>query len=154
MIIGIDPGQKGAFVAIDASTHKIKAIGRSVTAADLHEFLSFLDPEHVILEKAQSMPRQSVKSTFTYAQGYGELIGVLTCLRIPYTLIRPAIWTAKLHIGTSDGEPKARSAEAFCRLFPESIVSIRTPKGKLHDGVVDAALIALYGARHILRTDS
>jgi hypothetical protein len=153
MIIGIDPGQKGAFVAIDAS-HKIKAIGKSVTAADLAIFIELTSPSHVILEKAQSMPRQSVKSTFTYAQGYGELIGVLTCLKVPYTLVRPAIWTAKLHIGTSEGEPKARSAEAFCRLFPESIVSIRTPKGKLHDGIVDAALIALFGARHILSSET
>ena len=154
MIIGIDPGQKGAFVALDANTHKIKAICKVVTAADLAIFIELNPPNHVILEKAQSMPRQSVKSTFTYAQGYGELIGILTCLKVPYTLVRPAIWTAKLHIGTSEGEPKARSAEAFCRLFPESIVSIRTPKGKLHDGVVDAALIALFGARHILSSET
>jgi hypothetical protein len=146
--VGIDPGKKGAFVAVNGN-EQIIAVEKNVTGDDLFTFLSILNPRHVFLEKAQSMPRQGIASAFNYGQGYGELIGVLTARAVPYTLVRPSYWTKALHVGTADGEPKERSAEAFRRLYPRE-PSALTPRGKLHDGVVDATLIAVYGLRHII----
>jgi len=146
--VGIDPGKKGAFVAVNGN-EQIIAVEKNVTGDDLFTFLSILNPRHVFLEKAQSMPRQGIASAFNYGQGYGELIGVLTARAMPYTLVRPSYWTKALHVGTADGEPKQRSAEAFRRLYPRDAHAL-TPRGKLHDGVVDATLIAIYGLRHII----
>lgn len=146
--VGIDPGKKGAFVAINGA-EQIVACEKTVTGEELQIFCAIHKPRHVFLEKAQSMPRQGIASAFNYGCGYGELIGVLTAMAIPFTLVRPSYWTKALHVGTADGEPKARSAEAFKRLFPNTEAA-RTPRGKLHDGIVDASLIALYGLRHII----
>lgn len=142
--VGIDPGKKGAFAALDGDG-RLLAVETTVDPHALAHFLNTHKPRHVFLEKAQSMPRQGIASAFNYGVGYGELIGVLTVIKTPYTLLRPAQWTKYAHTGTKDGAPKERSAEAFKRLFAGALDLARRPKGGLHDGIVDAALIALYG---------
>ena len=147
--VGIDPGKKGAFAVIDSYGDLI-AIEKTVTAHDLTQLLRTYRPRHVFVEKAQAMPGQGVSSMFAYGQGFGELLGVLTATGIAYTLIRPSTWTKPMHQGTAGDEPKKRSAEAFMRLFPASVEKTRLRSGRLHDGIVDAALIATYGLRHVM----
>jgi len=147
--VGIDPGKKGAFAVID-SYGDLVMVEKSVTAHDLTQLLRTYRPGHVFVEKAQAMPGQGVSSMFAYGQGFGELLGVLTATAIPFTLIRPAHWTKAMHLGTAGDEPKKRSAEAFARLFPSAVEKTRLKSGRLHDGIVDAALIASYGLRHVL----
>lgn len=147
--IGIDPGKKGAFAVIDSYADLI-TVEKSVTPHDLTTLCKQYRPNHVFLEKAQAMPGQGVSSMFAYGQGFGELIGALTALGIAHTLIRPSQWTKAMHLGTAGSEPKKRSAESFARLFPTHVEKIRLRSGRMHDGVVDAALIATYGVRHVL----
>lgn len=147
--VGIDPGKKGAFAVIDEYGALI-TVEKKVTAHDLTQLMRTFRPRHVFVEKAQAMPKQGVASTFSYGQGFGELLGVLTATGIAYTLIRPATWTKLMHQGTAGAETKKRSAEAFGRLFPTAVEKTRLKSGRLHDGIVDAALIAIYGLRHVL----
>ena len=148
MIIGIDPGQRGAYAAITSSSVD------AWTMPSLHELadrLSALKPRHVFLEKGQSMPKQGIASAFNYGHHCGELSGVLVALGIPHTLVRPATWAREMHQGTRLAPAKSRSLEAAQRLWPWlSFV----PAGckKPHDGIIDALLLAEFGRRSLGRS--
>jgi hypothetical protein len=49
-------------------------------------------PDHALIERAGSMPKQGVASTFKYARAVGSLETVVACLDIPYSIIEPAVW--------------------------------------------------------------
>jgi len=114
---------------------------------DLRRFRELVKgAEMVFIERAHSMPKQGVISTFTYAQHFGELLGVL--IDTPHTLVPPHVWQRQIHAGCSTKwSPKKRSLEAARRLFPgESFIA--TPRSKVpHMGMVESALIALFGVR-------
>lgn len=148
IVIGIDPGKKGAFVIIDGES--ITCIPMPDNANDIAVLLSpYIDKKvHVFLEKAQSMGgREGSVSMFNYGVGFGILLGILTSFKIPYTLVHPKTWCKVMHEGTKLDVPKARSLEAARRLFPQ-VQLIRSLRCKKPDeGFVDALLIAGYGKR-------
>lgn len=134
IIIGIDPGLKGAVCGIDENGE----LGFSL----IPDFLSVLTPniKHVFVEKVFGMPGQSSVATLTYGIGFGRIIQHLEFFKIPHTLVHPKTWTKVMHAGTdSKLKAKKRSNQATDRLFPGI-------KFK-NDGEIDAALIAEYGRR-------
>jgi hypothetical protein len=70
---------------------------------------------------------------------------------VPVVYVEPQKWTKVMHQGVSnDLKPKAKSLIALERLCPKIYPKVPTNKnGKLHDGVVDATLIASYGIRFL-----
>ena len=148
VFVGVDPGKSGAIVVYRRGD--IEGITWEVTGKDLYDAIIKFCPSHVFIEKAQSMPRQGIASAFSYGTGYGGLISAADIAKAPYTLISPRIWCAKMHLGCTGETPKEKSAKAFSRLFPKWIETIKNRNGRLHEGVVDAALIAAYGARYVL----
>lgn len=153
IVIGVDPGSKGAIVVYRKSgsgTEWLEDIYRDVTGKKLYLAIINWGPSHVFIEKAQSMPKQGIASAFTYGTGYGGLIAAADIAEVPYTLISPRIWSAKMHLGCDGDTPKEKSAQAFLRQFQKWADQLMNRNGKLHDGAVDAALIATYGARHVV----
>lgn len=142
VIVGIDPGQKGAIVELgdDIFVHPMPGI------ADVRNLLDASEPYHVFIEKAQSFPGQGISSAFNYGVHFGELLGCIQALGIAHTLVPPRTWTKVMHAGCAAGEPKERSLEAARRLFP-SVNLVQPRCKKPHDGIVDALLIAEYGRR-------
>lgn len=116
------------------------------------------------MEQVGAMPGQGVSSMFTFGMNYGFLIGVLTSLKIPYTLVRPQVWQKAVWISTDriygtkkdkNGEvvkkvsPKPTSIRAASRLFPNVSLK-RTERCRVpSDGKADALLIALYAKRNM-----
>ena len=147
-IIGIDPGLKGGVCIIDQDGLCVDEtqmpIGENgVDALALYEFIFGVvsDPSRAValVEKAQSMSKQGVVSTFTYGTGYGKLLAVLEVLEIDTELIRPTIW--KKHFALIK-KTKKDSVELAEELFPD--VVLRTKRGRLIDGVAEALMIAEY----------
>lgn len=123
---------------------------------EIHDFAAHLAehmPHYVFLEKAQSMPQQGVASTFNYGDHYGQLQGVIVALKLRFTLVPPKVWQQTMFRGTPMGyKPKQRASIACRRLFPGTSM-IATPKAqKPHEGLVDAALLALFGYRTLSET--
>jgi len=151
-IVGIDPGTQGAIVSLcngEVEMHQMPD-----NASDIVTILAQYDISncHVFLEKAQAMTKKGIKqgasSMFSYGQGFGILLGILTTLKIPYTLVPPQTWSKVMHAGTTSADAKARSLEAARRLFPQ--VQFIRPKCKKPDsGYIDAILIAEYGRRQL-----
>jgi len=155
VIVGIDPGNKGGIVALDGQTAVLAEpmpatpkVGLDLYA--LIELLEGLGPiRMVVLERAQSMPGQGIATTFRYGVGYGGILGVLAALRLPHTTVTPAVWHRDL-VGhrPSEGrdQAKARALQVVRQRLPGLQVvppRCRTP----HDGLVDAACLALWGQR-------
>lgn len=147
IVVGIDPGARGALAVLNHGLPE----AHLVMPQDLREIISWVEsytPAHVFIEKAQSFPGQGVSSAFNYGRHYGELLGILQALQIPFTAVGPRLWTSKMHMGISGTEAKKKSLEAFHRHFP--MVDACPPRCKKpHDGIVDAYLIAAYGQRFL-----
>ncbi len=72
--------------------------------------------------------------------------------QLPVVYVEPSKWPKTICEGIDkDLKPKVRSALAVKRLFPSQITKIPvSPKAKkMHEGVVDALLIAEFGRRNV-----
>lgn len=103
-----------------------------------------------VLELAQAMPQQGVSSTFKTGQGFGLVEMALVGVGIGYEIVKPSDWMKAVLKNTSGDTTKVKSLTLASRLFPN--LPLKTPRGKklTLDGRSDAALIALYGLRHLL----
>lgn len=144
-IIGIDPGQKGAIAllgdygklyVVETMPHSIAAI-REVIFREGNVRLC-------VLEKQQAFPGQGVCSMFSFGVHYGALQGILTCLGIPYQLVRPQEWKAVVLKGLQWKGDKMVSVEYVRRKYP----TLELPKAKdKMTGFADALCLAEYGVR-------
>jgi crossover junction endodeoxyribonuclease RuvC len=151
LILGIDPGLNGGLAllssimleeAIDIPTHG-EGTKRRVDAAALLRFIQAWSPDAAFIERAQSMPGQGVASTFNYGRAVGTLEAVITCARVPLTIVEPSKW--KKHFGLPGGaKNKENSRQRAIQLFPDrSHFFVR----KMDHQRAEAALIALYGSK-------
>ena len=157
IIIGIDPGIKGAIAAIDAGSRRLIEVTDCPTTNnagkqiyDIAEMahtirrMSLLGDAAVVLEQQQAMPKQGVSSTFTIGRGFGIWQGILATLEVPYRTVRPVVWTRQVFAGMP-GEGKFRSIQFALQMFPGiELTPQRCRKPK--DGRADAACLAYWGA--------
>ncbi|MBS9782733.1 MAG: hypothetical protein KGV43_02905 [Arcobacter sp.] len=135
-------GKKGAMSIIDKSGTIL-----SSTPFDLREYIVILSrlkqentPMMVGIEKVSSMPKQGVKSMFSFGQRLGELEGMCKSLYIPYELVPPQQWQKVCKI-----KPKSTKqdiANQILNLYPNA--SLKGKRGGLLDGVSDSIGLAHY----------
>jgi hypothetical protein len=160
-ILGIDPGFSGAFVQIDEEgkllkkrimpvlkTHNKTKTKTIIDEHGLNEiFELFSDTDHVFLEQVKAMPNQGLSSTFTFAENYGIIRGMIISRKMDYTLVTPQKWTGKIHAGVSkDLDSKKRSLLVFQRSYSYDF-RLNSRCKNHHEGLIDALLIAEYGRR-------
>lgn len=150
-VIGIDPGLTGAIVVID--DNEFRCIDMPVVEKEIDYdgicgvFLQYQGTQ-TFLERAIPFA-MGAKSAFNYGRGFAALELAIRAMRMPVTYIEPAKWTKVMHAGIDSGlKPKFKSLIAIERQFPNIMEFIpKSSTGKLHDGVIDAILIAEYGKR-------
>jgi crossover junction endodeoxyribonuclease RuvC len=149
IILGIDPGLKGAmalydgtnFVISDIPTFTLARNGknkREVDIAGLAHILKGQPVDHAWLEQIHAMPGQGVSSMFAFGQVFGIIKGILGAYDIPITTVPPQVWKAALKVPAAKDGARARASQ----LLP--MHANQWPLVK-HDGRAEAALIALYG---------
>lgn len=157
MVVGIDPGLSGALVFLEG--HKMTYFFMPVVKSGKQTEIDFKQIDelisnvwfadiHFFLERAHA-GAMGVTSAFNYGRGFAALEIALQIHQCAVTYVEPAKWTKVMHEGISaDLKPKAKSLIAVKRLYPKLVSQIPTNRnGKLHEGVVDALLIAGYGQR-------
>lgn len=168
-VIGIDPGLHGAIAGIDLSGEiqfiedipivsekkkpraGMKAKFRIENNINLESLCNTMKTMghlkcKVFLEKVNSRPGEGVSSAFKFGKVFGTLEALLVSNDIDYERVPPATWCNLVHLdGDFAQKAKQRSLNAFKSYFPD----LERPHGKIHDGVVDALLIAEYGRRII-----
>jgi crossover junction endodeoxyribonuclease RuvC len=159
IVIGIDPGIKGAVAAIRESDRSLLELADCPTRrvdrttiydvpemAHLIRRLSLMGDATVVLEQAQSMPGQGVKSMYSVGRSFGLWEGILAALDVPFRTVRPNVWMKRLFTGMpGQNTGKFRSIQFALQMFPNILLTPqrgRAPK----DGRADAACLAYWGA--------
>ncbi|OYD80959.1 hypothetical protein [Azospirillum brasilense] len=164
VIFAIDPGLTGAIAKaryLDGTLRSMtiydlpvveKVVGKGRSAkvrreldlARLHDLLDGHTSEacDAILEEVGAMPGEGAVGAFKFGATWGGIRGVLTAMHIPLTLVRPAEWKRTLRVPADKTAARARASEllpAYASNWPL----------KKHDGRAEAALLALWGVRHL-----
>ena len=149
-ILGCDPGIHGALALVDnvdgappwlIDVPDVPVIGTGakerVNTMLVRDWLAHHTPDHALIERAGSMPKQGVASTFKYARAVGSLETVVACSDIPYSIIEPAVWKKFHHL---PGKDKEAARQRALQLFPAAHAFFSLKK---HHQRAEAALIAL-----------
>jgi hypothetical protein len=143
--VGIDPGKKGGLALLSSSGDIVDLIKMPETNRVLWGWIDTIPPETlVVLEKVHSMPKQGVRSMFTFGLGYGALLMGMEAAGLTYMEKVPRTWLKFLGIpgkkkeGETKTEWKNRLKGVAQRLYPEQRLTLST---------CDALLIAYYGLK-------
>ncbi len=156
---GIDPGLTGAVAIYEngeislidtpicegSNGRKIKNEYSPGQMAAIFDPIGDKGQCHVFLEKVGPMPKQGVVSMFGFGKGYGIWIGILSALKIPYTLVTPQSWKKEIMGGGAKEKDAARIRAQ--QLFPKLSADLSRKKDI---GRADALLIAEYGRRVLI----
>ena len=158
--VGIDPGVSGGLAFFENGKlvlcEPMPVIeGPGGTELDMTRIAEFLAATHgradqIFIEKSQAIFTKGGSSSiaaFNYGCGYGLLRGLCHGLGLPYYLIHPQKWQRELLGKFAKGESKGAAAIRAQQLFPRFMFRASERCKKNHEGMVDAALIGIYGQR-------
>jgi hypothetical protein len=149
-IAGIDPGLSGAAFFYDTETfycqsYLLKSKNGKLDCVDLTRWLIVSRVEYVYLEKIFLAGREGGRSALTIGSNYGRITSACDFSQIPYTEVMPRVWQSALGLKAPSRKELKKVAGKYAidrfTLFP----FITGKKNKIHDGLTDAACIALYG---------
>lgn len=147
--IGLDPGKKGAMAIMGYSNTTGERYMMKIIPFDPQEYIKTLKQFNgatVCIEQVHSLPREGVKSVWSFGQTYGWLLGVLDAVGLSYQTVPPNLWKKDFSLLRTD---KKQSIEVCKRLFP-GIELKRTDRCRNDDdNMADAALICEYARRHM-----
>lgn len=122
---------------------------REYDAPVLVQKIRGMRPNHVFIERAQSLPQQGVASTFNTGRGFGLVCGIVAALGLAHTIVGPRTWQGALLRDLSKTDTKAAAAIVCGRLWPDQDWRATERCTKAHTGLCDAALVAEYGRRQV-----
>lgn len=143
-ILGIDNGLSGCLAFYNQAELMIydmpvfEGDRKSLDLIRIREIIRLDPPEHCFVEKLTPMPKVSGLSGFSMGHSEGAILGILSCLEIPYTLVRPNVWKKFFNCPAEKDAARSRASA----LLPQFAHNWPLKK---HDGRAEAALIALYG---------
>jgi hypothetical protein len=170
MFVGIDPGKNGGIVHISKTINYyfIPKIGNEVDVLELSRIIEKIKNSescevHFFIEKVHAVFGSAAKATFNFGYVCGLIEGIVSFSKCPYTMIEPKVWQKEMFqgipiikkSGSKRNDTKKMAEIAYKRLFPNIdfyITENENKSKKVHDGLVDALLIADYG-RRILRCE-
>jgi len=162
VIIGCDPGLTGAFVVIDESgallsvtdmpvkTKRVNAKDRvTLDEEGIQDWLRGhrdLGADKFIIERVGGFPGQGAPAAFNFGYGYGILLSASRMLGYDVEQVTPQVWKGKMIRGWARSDKaKVYSIRTATRAF-----GTKEPWRRQKDhGRAEAALIALYGLKHV-----
>lgn len=128
IITAFDPGLSGACAQINidragsikqAQVWDLPTMGASkqtvLNGAEVAMYLKGVD--HAVVEHVHAMPGQGVSGMFRFGTAFGQILGVLQALKIPYDLVSPAKWKRDMSLPGGPGKGEAARLRAL-QLFP------------------------------------
>ena len=141
-VAGIDPGLRGAIVILEDGEIIDRELLVNVT---VRPWLQQRFTKIVYIEQAQSMPKQGIVSAFNYGLNFGYLLGTLSSGFI-VNQVPARTWTKRIHKQAPRSKcPKTRSLWVARHVWPKETWLASERSRVPHDGLIDAALIAMYG---------
>jgi len=141
--IGIDVGKSGGVAIIDSiktENAPITAVKCPETVADMSKLITWhkWDCRDLlcVIEKVHSMPKQGVKSMFTFGKNFGQWLGILAAFEIPYIEVTPQKWMKYYGAMPKDKKDRKTHLKHLAQsLYPSINVTLYT---------ADAILMAHY----------
>ena len=155
-ILGIDPGKDGALVLLRgrevlAATRTRDLIGAAKWQAAHARATGWLRSAHAehwidlaVLELYGGRSGEGRGSLLTVGVGWGMWLGAVSALGIPVRTPASASWTADMFRGIA-GEGKELSVSRASQELPDLVLMPGRTR-KPHDGLADAACLAMWGA--------
>lgn len=141
LVLGIDPGFKGAIAVFDVADRRVSVVDMPDTTTALHDAVSALPAIKIcILEKPYYPKIIGTRNVARIAEAYGKILSALTWRGIPIHQVAPKDWKASMNLSSA----KADSRERASQVFPDDADLWKLAK---HDGRAEAALLAWYGLR-------
>jgi hypothetical protein len=139
IFLGIDPGKSGGVFAF--GDLRIPIIHKCPdTIKDMAELIweiKSLDARYyTVIELVHSFPGNGSVSSFKFGRNYGEWLGILAALSMPYVQVSPNKWMK--HFGAMPKEKKDRKNHI------KHLAQQRFPDLKITLATSDAVLMALY----------
>lgn len=168
IVLGIDPGAKGAFAMYDTVSRTIagriedmptwyQLVGKkkrlridAVAVMELAATFEMIGVELAVMEAVGGRGNQPGSSGFVFGYGVGLVYMSLIASRIPIETVAPQTWKRLLNV---PGKEKADDTAILARadeMFPEARAQFRGPRGGKMLDRAEAAMLARYGADHIL----
>ncbi|CAB5238740.1 hypothetical protein UFOVP375_22 [uncultured Caudovirales phage] len=151
LVAGIDPGLSGAIAFLDVTRGELKIFDmpslvverngkakREISAPMIAAILANHRPDVAFVERVGAMPGQGLSSTWSFAFGTGQIVGVLAALEIETHWVAPRVWITAAGVRGGKDAGRMRAAE----LFPKHAAEFARAKD---NGRSDASLIAWYG---------
>lgn len=156
---GIDPGNTGAIVVMNAAASTVKAwdiplnqdreydLGR---LRDIFKYLRRLPDCLVGIEWPQAWPgafSNVIRDAENFGRGKGILESYAFLHGLEYRRVSPLAWKGRLNLGGKTVDPKSTAGfHMWDTFYPDHQATVRGPRGGVLSGRLDAALIA-----HFLR---
>jgi len=135
MIVGIDIGAKGCMCwTNDFRKFNFIDYDKNLWSYFLREHYFAIDK--VMIELVHSMPRQGVKSMFTFGEKLGWIQGFLDALEVNYTMVKPQQWQKLLKV--SSGSGKQGIYKRVKEVYPQVQKELIGSRGGLKDGRADS----------------
>jgi crossover junction endodeoxyribonuclease RuvC len=157
-ILGIDPGKNGAAVLLRDGSHVHAVLssellcGQSWEAShsEVTRWFRLLHStwglDLVVLERLGGRPGEGATSARTMGIGWGLWLGAASALGVPVIVPTPQRWQREI-LADLAGDTKSRSV-AWCRAHLPGLDLTPGRRRVPHDGLADAACLAVYGRRH------
>ena len=141
LILGIDPGIKGALALLDKAALSVQVYDMPDTIAGLQSLLISLPPVKLCCIEKPFYPKIiGMNNAAKIAEAFGTVKASLQWCGIPTFETRPAEWKAALNLSAN----KSASREKASQFFPDCADQWARVKD---DGRAEAALLAWYGQR-------
>lgn len=167
-VIGIDPGKDGAMAKVDGTkllkVETFPKIGskkdEEINFRELYGRLQIWsrDADLIVVERVHAIFGSSAKSTFNFGRNFQMAVDAASLMIAPLELVKPKEWQKQIFAGetprfkiSKEGarnikDTKGTSLLVSSRLFPGEKF-LKTERSSVpHDGMIDAALIAYWGA--------
>jgi len=150
--LGIDPGKQGAIAACIDGRYEVTLMPPTPLGI-LHVFYKYYKlsgRKIAILEKAQTLPNQGIKSAGTYLQHYGNIEAFCIALKFTTYEIRPNHWQKQLP-GLVPAKKMAKGMKR--KIIKDNSIALAEKHypginvGR-KDGLADALHICGYGVRN------
>ncbi len=149
LIIGVDPGQKGAFALLESDGRildfrDMPVVGKFVSVpivAEIFKTWTGVEATTCIIEDVWSSPQMGVTSAFSFGRSKGLVEGIASMADCRVEYVSPAKWKRDMKLGKDKGEARDQAM----RYWPYNRAWFSRVKD---DGRAEAALIALWQVRH------
>jgi Holliday junction resolvasome RuvABC endonuclease subunit len=163
-IVGIDPGLSGGAFYYDTDMEKtneelcwpnlpefegyrFKVQNSVIDINDFYNWLTAMNPDLIFLEKIFLTGKEGGQSAMTIGSNYGRLAAALEFSGYDWNEVAPKVWQRSLALKGGSRAIIKESAKnlAVQRFGIKTFLSGK--ERKPHDGLTDAACIALYGVK-------